>query len=696
MDKLKMQTANKADENFKKLAEMFPNAVTETIDENGEVVRAIDKDVLIQEISCKVVDGNEERYQFTWPDKKKSVFLANAPINKTLRPCREESVDFDNTENLYIEGDNLEVLKLLQETYLGKIKMIYIDPPYNTGNDFVYEDDFAQSTDEYLANSGQYDDEGNRLVKNLDSNGRFHTDWLNMIYPRLKLAKDLLSDDGVIFISIDDNESYNIKKICDEIFGVSNYINQIAWVSNITGRQISGTGAAKTWESVFVYCKNAQSFCSLTVDITFAKEKMPDSYKGFNKDIRKDGYGPFAIGDTLYNHNRKFNEETRPNLVFSIFYNPDTEEIITGNIGEVKEGFIELLPHKNGDGIHKYHAWRWSKPKIAKESYNLIVLPTSNGGYEIYTRIRDFNTTLLKDIVTNISNGDSEVQKLFGGKKYFEYPKSVDLISTFISSISDKSAIILDFFSGSATTAHAVMQLNAEDGGHRKFIMVQLPEETDEKSEAYKAGYKNICEIGKERIRRAGKKMKENLEQNGIDIQYLHKELKNAPLKNICGFNVPAIPARWGSADETEENKAIAESLDVGFRVLKCDSSNMKDVYYNPAEYEQSLFSRLEDNIKEDRTPEDLLFQVMLDLGVLLSSKIEETTIAGKKVFNVEDNYLIACFDSNVTEETIKAIAKQKPYYFVMRDSSMANDSVATNFEQIFATYSPDTTRKVL
>ena len=646
-----MQTANIADENYRKLAELFPNAVTEAIDENGEVVRAIDKDVLMQEISCKVVDGNEERYQFTWPDKKKSVLLANAPINKTLRPCREESVDFDTTENLYIEGDNLEVLKLLQETYLGKIKMIYIDPPYNTGNDFVYEDDFAQSTDEYLANSGQYDEDGNRMVQNTESNGRFHTDWLNMIYPRLKLAKDLLSDDGVIFISIDDNESSNIKKICDEIFGVSNYINQIAWVSNITGRQISGTGAAKTWESVFVYCKNAQSFYSLTVDITFAKEKMPDSYKGFNKDIRKDGYGPFAIGDTLYNHNRKFNEETRPNLVFSIFYNPDTEEITTGNIGEVKEEFIELLPHKNGDGIHKYHAWRWSKPKIAKESYNLIVLPTSNGGYEIYTRIRDFNTTLLKDIVTNISNGDSEVQKLFGGKKYFEYPKSVDLISTFISSISDKSAIILDFFSGSATTAHAVMQLNAEDGGHRKFIMVQLPEKTGEKSEAYKAGYKTICEIGKERIRRAAKKI----------------------------------------AEENPEAK-----FDSGFRVLKCDSSNMKEVYYNPAEYEPSLFSRLEDNIKEDRTPEDLLFQVMLDLGVLLSSKIEETTIAGKKVFNVEDNYLIACFDSNVTEEVITAIAKQKPYYFVMRDSSMANDSVATNFEQIFAVYSPDTERKVL
>lgn len=669
MDKLRMQTANKADENYRKLAEMFPNAVTETIGENGDVVRAIDKDVLMQEINTKVVDGNEERYQFTWPDKKKSVLLANAPINKTLRPCREESVDFDTTENLYIEGDNLEVLKLLQETYLGKIKMIYIDPPYNTGNDFVYEDDFAQSTDEYLANSGQFDEDGNRMVQNTESNGRFHTDWLNMIYPRLKLAKDLLSDDGVIFISIDDNESSNIKKICDEIFGVSNYINQIAWVSNITGRQISGTGAAKTWESVFVYCKNAQSFYSLTVDITFAKEKMPDSYKGFNKDIRKDGYGPFAIGDTLYNHNRKFNEETRPNLVFSIFYNPDTEEIITGNIGEVKEGFIELLPHKNGDGIHKYHAWRWSKPKIAKESYNLIVLPTSNGGYEIYTRIRDFNTTLLKDIVTNISNGDSEVQKLFGGKKYFEYPKSVDLISTFISSISDKSAIILDFFSGSATTAHAVMQLNAEDGGHRKFIMVQLPEATDEKSEAYKAGYKTICEIGKERIRRAGQKIRN--EQLGI-----RNEGNNSSLLTPNS------------------------SLDIGFRVLKCDTSNMKDVYYNPAEYEASLFSSLEDNIKEDRTPEDLLFQVMLDLGILLSSKIqvrsEKVGMRSYSYFDVEDGYLIACFDKNIDEEVITAIAKQKPYYFVMRDSSMANDSVATNFDQIFATYSPDTVRKVL
>lgn len=653
-DKLKMQTENIADKNYEILSKMFPNALTETIagyDDDGKpiVERAIDADVLRQEISCKVVEGKNERYQFTWPDKKKAVLLANAPIDKTLRPCRQKSVDFDNTENLYIEGDNLEVLKLLHETYLGKVKMIYIDPPYNTGNDFVYADDFAQSMDEYRENSGQFDDGGNRLVKNMDSNGRYHTDWLNMIYPRLKLAKDLLTDDGMIFISIDDNEVENLKKISNEIFGESNYINQFAWVSNITGRQISGRGAAKTWESILVYAKDATQVSEFTIDISFAKEKMPDTYKGFNKDIRKDDRGEFAVGDTLYNHNRKFNEETRPNLVYSIFYNPDTEEIIPGDIGEEKKGFIELLPHSNGDGVHKYHAWRWSRNKVINESYDLIVLPTSRNGYEIYTRIRDFNKTLLKDIITNISNGDTELQKLFEGKKYFDYPKSVDLLKTLIGAISDKDAIIMDFFSGSATTANAVMELNAEDEGNRKFIMVQVPDLLDKSSVAYKDGYKTLCDIGEKRICRGSSKIKEN------------------------------------------NNK-----VDVGIRVLKLDSSNMKDVYYNPSETQQSLFDTYADNIKEDRTPEDLLFQVMLDLGVLLSSKIEETTIAGKQVYNVADGFLIACFDKDVTEKTVKAVAEKKPYYAVFRDSSMANDSVATNFDQIFASISPDTVRKVL
>lgn len=539
-----------------------------------------------------------------------------------MRPCREESVDFDNTENLYIEGDNLEVLKLLQETYLGKIKMIYIDPPYNTGNDFVYEDDFAQSTDEYLENSGQFDEEGNRLVKNLDSNGRFHTDWLNMIYPRLKLAKDLLSDDGVIFISIDDNEQENIKKICDEIFGEINFIADMIWQSRTS---ISNDHEVSlNHNHTFVYSKNRE-------ELVFGGDPIDkNDYKNPDNDSR----GPWKLvpidanhvgGNTVYPvKNPKTGKEYLPPNGRIWCYNQKTMNSLIAD-GRIKFGL-------NDDSAPKrklYYNERMAKGD-KKTPSSLIV---------------DAGTT--KDGTTTIMN-------LFDGKKLFDYPKSIEFIQKLCRYGDPQSkGYILDFFSGSATTAHAVMQLNAEDGGHRKFIMVQLPESTDEKSEAYKAGYKTICEIGKERIRRAGRKIKED-----------------SPL--------------------------TTQDLDIGFRVLKCDSSNMKDVYYNPAEYEPSFFSKLEDNIKEDRTPEDLLFQVMLDLGVLLSSKIKETTIAGKKVFNVEDNYLIACFDDNVNEEAITEIAKQKPYYFVMRDSSMANDSVATNFEQIFAAYSPDTVRKVL
>lgn len=617
MDKLKMQTANKADENFKKLAAMFPNAVTETIDENGEVVRAIDKDVLMQEISCKVVDGNEERYQFTWPDKKKSVLLANAPINKTLRPCREESVDFDNTENLYIEGDNLEVLKLLQETYLGKIKMIYIDPPYNTGNDFVYNDDFAESTEEYLANSGQFDEEGNRLVQNTESNGRFHTDWLNMIYPRLKLAKDLLSDDGVIFISMADNEITNLLKICEEIYGKSN-IEIFVW------KKKGGAGNTEKIIGVLteyiICCFNDKKPFDLNYQVFQREYKFSDTRGGYNLEgIEKTNLGTYE----------------RKTMLFGI------KDPKTGT---------EFFPSKN---------MRWTlgeKTVLQLINENKLFFDYKNMKVKRIKRANDYEISqnVYYNLFTDegsLATAKDELFSLLENRECFDTPKPTKLLKKLINIGAKNDSLILDFFSGSATTAHAVMQLNAEDGGQRKFIMVQLPEKTDEKSEAYKAGYKNICEIGKERIRRAAKKI----------------------------------------AEENPEAK-----FDGGFRVLKCDSSNMKEVYYNPAEYEPSLFSRLEDNIKEDRTPEDLLFQVMLDLGILLSSKIEATTIAGKKVFNVEDNYLIACFDDNVTEEVITEIAKQKPYYFVMRDSSMANDSVATNFEQIFAAYSSDTVRKVL
>ena len=657
-----MQTVNKADENFKKLAAMFPNAVTETIDENGEVVRAIDKDVLVQEISCQVVDGNEERYQFTWPDKKKSVLLANAPINKTLRPCREESVDFDNTENLYIEGDNLEVLKLLQETYLGKIKMIYIDPPYNTGNDFVYTDDFSQSTEEYLENSGQFDDEGNRLVKNLDSNGRFHTDWLNMIYPRLKLSKDLLADDGVIFISADDNEIENLKKMCDEIFGRSCFVDCITWNKRVPKNDNKGIG--NIHEYILVYNKSSLSSRQFTMlkdglqeiyDLleTLKKRKTPieEAEKELRNLYSKKGYDR---GITLYNN---LDDTYEPWGKINMSW-PNAETF--------GPRYDVIHPATNKPTKVPDRGWRWNETTFSSQLDYANVKKRFDGSYvcgniwfasdentqpSSIKYLKDVSRMLLRSIISLKSDGGIEVEKIFDGKSFFSYPKPVSLLRLLLNSIEEKEDYILDFFSGSATTAHAVMKLNAEDNGKRKFIMVQLPEKTDEKSEAYKAGYKNICEIGKERIRRAARKI----------------------------------------AEENPEAK-----FDGGFRVLKCDSSNMKDVYYQSSEYEPSLFSRLEDNIKEDRTPEDLLFQVMLDLGVLLSSKIEETTIAGKKVFNVEDNYLIACFDDDVTDEVITEIAKQQPYFFVMRDSSMASDSVATNFEQIFATYSPSTERRVL
>ena len=689
MDKLRMQTANKADENFRKLAAMFPNAVTETINENGEVVRAIDKDVLMQEINTKVVDGKEERYQFTWPDKKKSVLLANAPINKTLRPCREESVDFDTTENLYIEGDNLEVLKLLQETYLGKIKMIYIDPPYNTGNDFVYEDDFAQSADEYLANSGQYDEDGNRMVQNTESNGRFHTDWLNMIYPRLRIAKDLLSDDGLIFISIDDNEVTNLQKLIAEIFGESNILACFPRVTKKAGKTTEAI--AKNHDYILVCSKNSSP--------TLYLPKHTD--EGFKySDEFEPKRGKYKLNQTLDYDSLQYS----PSLDYPIEI--DGRTIYPGG------SYEKYLERQKGHHARADWAWRWSKELFEFGLANgFIVVKHYDNHFRIYTKTYQ-NATIKKagktfsieysertraisslEFIGNEFSNDNSKKNLLSifEASVFDYSKPVALLERLVALSTANNDIILDFFSGSATTAQAVMQLNAEDGGHRKFIMVQLPEATDEKSEAYKAGYKTICEIGKERIRRAGSKI--NKENERLKDVPLLKDDKDIQLFNSIAQNGHDAVERTKSAFERCD---VSYSLDTGFRVLKCDTSNMKEVYYNPAEYEASLFSSLEDNIKEDRTPEDLLFQVMLDLGVLLSSKIEETTIAGKKVFNVEDNYLIACFDSDVTDETITAIAKQKPYYFVMRDSSMANDSVATNFDQIFATYSPDTVRKVL
>ena len=686
MEHLKMQTSNKADENYRKLSELFPNAVTETTNENGEVVRAIDKDVLMQEIAVKVVDGREERYQFTWPDKKKSVLLANAPISKTLRPCREESVGFDNTENLYIEGDNLEVLKLLQETYLGKIKMIYIDPPYNTGNDFVYEDDFAQSTEEYLASSGQFDEDGNRMVQNTESNGRFHTDWLNMIYPRLRLAKDLLTDDGVIFISIDDNEVDNLKKICDEIFGESNFKTVFSRVTKKGGK--SSFEVAKNHDFLLMYVKNI-SLADLKgiahTDEGYCKKDEFFDQRGYykaNQTLDYDSLGyvksldyPITIdGEIFYAGGSKDDYENRQK---GLHGRADWGWRWSRELFEfgLKNGFVEV--HKGGE-----------RNRIYTKTYEKATIDRSGNEYKIIEFDRTKPLSTLEFTENEYSNDNAK--KIFDslmGKGIFEYTKTPELIETLQKLVATKDFIVLDFFSGSATTAHAVMQLNAEDGGHRKFIMVQLPEETDEKSEAYKAGYKNICEIGKERIRRAG--------------QQILKQVQNDKAKISRGLDFANTKSENNLFSNTETSLDVSnpcdnKKLDIGFRVLKCDTSNMKDVYYRPDEVTQMTLGEQIDNIKGDRTPEDLLFQVMLDLGILLSSKIEETTIAGCKVFSVADGFLYACFDSNVSDEVVTAIAKKQPYYAVFRDSSMASDSVLTNFDQIFAAISPSTVRKVL
>lgn len=650
MDKLKMQTANKADENFKKLAELFPNAVTETINENGEVVRAIDKDVLMQEVSCTVVDGNEERYQFTWPDKKKSMLLANAPINKTLRPCREESVDFDTTENLYIEGDNLEVLKLLQETYLGKIKMIYIDPPYNTGNDFVYNDDFSMSEEEFAKANKTYDEDGNRLVKNLDSNGRFHTDWLNMLYPRLKLAKDLLSEDGIILINMDENELVNLYKICYEVFGEQNDLGTIVWDKRNPKGDAQGVSAQH--EYILLFAKNKIAFLEHNKVVRpkknaaaiikkaqslFSKMSLTYTLEDINKDfsawmrVQND----FSGGEKAYN---KIDEKGNVYRPVSMAW-PNKKKA-------PDDYFVPLVHPVTGKPCPvPDRGWRNPSATMKKMLDNGQILFGKDE-----TTIPNSKYLLKDNMYENIPlliyYGGSDVAYLEEIGIPFETPKAVDVCKEHIVSFTSEDDIVLDFFSGSATTAHAVMGANAQDGGHRRFILVQLPENCGIDTALYKAGYKTICDAGKDRIRKSGSR--------------------------------------------------IEETIDKGFRVLKCDTSNMKDVYYSPSDFDKNLLDLMADNIKEDRTPEDLLFQVMLDLGVELSSKIEATTIAGKKVFDVADGFLIACFDKDVNDETIKAIAQKQPYYFVMRDSSLENDSVATNFEQIFATYSPDTVRKVL
>jgi adenine-specific DNA-methyltransferase len=654
MDKLKMQTDDLTESNFAKLAEIFPNAVTETVDENGEVVRAIDADVLAQEINTRVVSGKEERYQFTWPDKKKSVLLANAPIAATLRPCREESVNFDTTENLYIEGDNLDVLKLLRETYLNRVKMIYIDPPYNTGNDFIYEDDFSEETGEFLSRDGQYDENGNRMVKNLDSNGRFHTDWLNMIYPRLRIARDLLTDDGVIFISIADNndnsEAHNLRKICDEVFSECNFLCQAVWD---LGTGTSAGHFTRSHEYILIYAKEKSmlpNFDAITDDSIIHGALKKISRANPATEIT------FPIG---------FPFEGEDAIFTGVLGGSEQEFILSEKMEFRKGKLVAPTTIRAGWGMaNQVRDWIAGKETYDTKGQKVIRFWFNRQGILFYEKERGtYNPKSVFNDIANTKNGSSELDRLFGAK-YFDFPKPIALIKYLLLLASRTDSIILDFFSGSATTAHAIMQLNAEDGSKRKFIMVQLPEVTDENSEAFKAGYKNICEIGKERIRRAGQKIVEEIRASNRQLE-LGKEPKIEP--------------------------------DIGFRVLKLDSTNMKEVYYTPQEYAQLQFNfdGLIDNIKDDRTAEDLLFQVMLDLGIPLSSKIEVKQIEGKVVYDINGGYLIACFET-VNDEVVTTIAKSKPYYAIFRDSSFTSDSTLVNFEQIFKTYSPSTQKRVL
>ena len=667
MEKMRMHTVDITDSNIEKIGQLFPNCLTERIGEDGKVETVIDFDQLRQELSKEIVEGPQEKYQFTWPDKKKAIRLANTPSSMTLRPCREESVDFDNTENLYIEGDNLEVLKLIREDYLGKVKMIYIDPPYNTGGDFVYEDDFSQAVSDYIGVSGQIDDMGNRLVQNTESNGRFHTDWLNMIYSRLKVARDLLSEDGVILINMDENEITNLQKVCSEVFGQTNDLGTIVWDKrNPKG---DAKGISYQHEYIVSYAKNIvelTSKCKIQrpkknakLMISKAKQlfaKVSDNYsleqanKDYNDWLNKQT--DLSGGERAYNridkHGRVYrgvsmawpNKKKAPDDYFIPLIHPVTHKPCP-------------VPERG---------WRNPSKTMQKLLEDDMIL---FGPDETTQPNRKYllEENLYENIPSLIYYGGSDTDLLAQMGIPFDTPKVVDIVKEHILSFSEKDSLILDFFSGSATTAHAVMKLNSEDGGKRKFIMVQIPEETDPNSSAYKSGFRNICKIGEERIRQAGKRILGDCPSSTVGDLFSQEDIK--------------LP-----------------KLDIGFRVLKLDSSNMNDIYYRPEEFSDRLIK--EDNVKEDRTPEDLLFQVMLECNLPLSAKIQIEKITGKEVFSVNNGYLIACFDENVNEEVIKAVAKRKPYYFVMRDSSLSSDNVADNFEQIFQAYSKDTLRRIL
>ena len=638
MNKPKFETPDMTQKNIDKIAQLFPNCITETKDENGNLKKAVNFELLQQQLSEDIAD-KDEAYEFTWVGKNAAIVEANKPIRKTLRPCKEESVDWDTTENLYIEGDNLEVLKLLQESYLGKVKMIYIDPPYNTGNDFIYRDDFTSDTDEYAEGTGLFDEERNRMFRNTDTNGRFHSDWCSMIYSRLLLARNLLSDNGVIFISIDDNEVDNLRKICDEVLGECNFVTNIVWQS--TAGSNTGTDIVTVTENILVYTKKRSEFL---FDGMIADEQ---SYK--YSDEYENERGKYAL-DKL--DRRRVGSHYSEALNYPITMPDGSLRFPGGFSARSDEGWNYL----------------WSKTKVEWGLKNgFIEFKQNNGVWNVYNkryakidnegnlveRTIPFRNLITSDLC-NTAQGTAEMRSLFEVRT-FDFPKPSGLIKHLMMTAvrNSKDAIVLDFFSGSATTAHAVLQLNAEDGGHRKFIMVQLPETTTEDSEAYKAGYKNICEIGKERIRRAGKKIK-------------------------------------------EENPLTTQDLDIGFRVLKVDESNMKDVYYSASEYEQGKLEGLESNIKEDRNDLDLLFGCLLDWGLPLSLPYTSETIGKFTIHTYNAGDLVACFNEDISEDVVKEIARKKPLRAVFRDSSFSNSASKINVFEIFKMISPETSVKVI
>jgi adenine-specific DNA-methyltransferase len=625
MQKLKLHSPDLTQANIDKLAaisKLFPNCVTEALDAKGVLSKSVDFDQLRQELSATLVEGPQERYQLNWPGKREALLTANAPIAKTLRPCREESVDFDTTQNLFIEGDNLDALKLLQETYLNKVKMIYIDPPYNTGNDFIYEDDFAEDSDGYLERSNQKDAVGNRMVANTESNGRFHSDWLSMIYPRLKLARNLLRDDGVIFISIDDNEVHNLRKSCDEVFGENNFVANVVWEKKFAPQNDEKYISA-SHDHVLVYARTKSEWRPNLLPRT---EEALKKFKNPDNDSR----GVWTSGDLT-------SKTKAANHSYPI---------------TAPEGTVFFPPHGR----------QWAPSLTTYERLRTENRIWFGEAEDKVPRLKQFLSEIQDGVVPmtiwgyqdvgHTQSATQELKKLFEST-LFDSPKPINLIKRIVYLATNKDDVVLDFFAGSATTAHAMMQLNAEDGGDRKFIMVQLPEVTHEKSEAAKAGYKNIADISKERIRRAGKKIK-------------------------------------------TENALTSPDLDIGFRVLKIDSSNMKEVFYTPDAVSQDLLSDQVNNIREDRTAEDLLFQVLLDWGVDLSLPISQETIDGKPVFFVDDNALTACFETNINEDFVKLLAKRAPLRVVFRDAGFASDSVKINVEQIFKLMSPGTEVKTI